>query len=468
MKRLKIFPKTFLYTLIVMLVIVLLSHLLIYFFMPAVYNVQQKQKLEQDITQLAQQIVDSPQEERLDCIAEFLAKWKANITVQYEDFSYEMNTLGTAVSQAFSQDGKVNATVTTSDNGLKVTLAENPMGGTDFFQAEKVFDSGNGSMKAVVSRQQIEDAVSAVLMILPFTSILCTVISILFAFLYSKMLTRPIRQMSAATQRMQQLEQDASCVEHGQDEIGMLAENVNSLYQTLLRTIHDLEQEIKKVEEADAQKIDFLRSASHELKTPVTAVNVMLENMLLNVGKYKDRDTYLARCKNLVERLSSMIKEILDTSKLELKGEQSQEEIEIADVIEACMEPYRIIAKAKGIHFHADLADGLTVRIPQTVFEKVISNLLSNAVAYTQKGDTIYIYFEGRHLIIENECAVIPPEHLAHIFEAFYRPDYGRNRGTGGNGLGLYIVSSILKSYHLEYEFVPSLKIKGMCFRIKF
>ena len=77
------------------------------------------------------------------------------------------------------------------------------------------------------------------------------------------------------------------------DEIGILANQINQLYQNLLSTIEHLQEEKDKVSEAEKQKIDFLRSASHELKTPVTALNAMLENMILKVGKYSDYEEYL-------------------------------------------------------------------------------------------------------------------------------------------------------------------------------
>lgn len=87
----------------------------------------------------------------------------------------------------------VTIIASTTEDGLKISLAKNPKGGTDFFKIEQGFANGTGSITAVVSRQHIEDAVSAILMILPFTAMLCMVISILFAFVYSKMFTRPIQ-----------------------------------------------------------------------------------------------------------------------------------------------------------------------------------------------------------------------------------------------------------------------------------
>ena len=470
MKKLKIFPKTFLYTFGLMLIIVLLSHTLIYFLMPWAYNYQQEKALETDAARLVEQIITTSPNNRLNCVMDFAAKWAANVSVDYDGFSYHMDLLKAETDATPSSDGKVEVTViaTTTEDGLKISLAENPLGGADFFKVEQGFADGAGSITAIVSRQHIEDAVSAVLMILPFTAILCMVISVLFALAYSRMFTRPIQQISAATEKMRELEPDAHCPNDTQDEIGMLADNVNSLYQTLLSTIQTLEQEIEKVEAADIQKSNFLRAASHELKTPVTAVSVMLENMLLGIGKYKDRDTYLARCKELTDRLAQMIKEILDASRAEFADEQEQTDFLIADALNAVIEPYQIIAKAKGMAFSVDTGEPFAVHLPQGMIEKAISNILANAVSYTKPDGTIYISCKGQQLVIENECTPISPEHLAHIFEPFYRPDYGRDRAAGGNGLGLYLVATILKSLDISYSFSPSENIEGMSFQICF
>ena len=78
------------------------------------------------------------------------------------------------------------------------------------------------------------------------------------------------------------------------------------------------------------------------------------------------------------------------------------------------------------------------------------------------------IELSGDRLIVENECEPIPAEHLKHIFEPFYRPDYARNQNDGGNGLGLYIVASILDSLKLTYSLEPMQKPLGMRFTITF
>lgn len=81
---------------------------------------------------------------------------------------------------------------------------------------------------------------------------------------------------------------------------------------------------------------------------------------------------------------------------------------------------------------------------------------------------SIFVRIDGRKLIVENECEPISAEHLKHIFEPFYRPDYARNQNDGGNGLGLYIVASILDSLKLSYSLEPIQKPLGMRFTITF
>ena len=92
------------------------------------------------------------------------------------------------------------------------------------------------------------------------------------------------------------------------------------------------------------------------MKTPVTALNAILENMILGVGKYKDRDTYLLQCKDITTQLSAMIKEVLDTSKIDFATERQNAEIfgtYLEELPKFC-EPYGLIAKTKQVFFFAE------------------------------------------------------------------------------------------------------------------
>ena len=153
----------------------------------------------------------------------------------------------------------------------------------------------------------------------PLSFACCMVISLVFSFLFSKGITGPILSISTSVHQMSKLDRTAEISVISTDEIGGLANDINSLYQSLLVTIRNLEEEKDKVQLVEKEKIDFLRTASHELKTPVTELNATLENMILKIGEYSDYESYLPRCKEITEQLAEMIKDILNISKFPMK-----------------------------------------------------------------------------------------------------------------------------------------------------
>ena len=308
---------------------------------------------------------------------------------------------------------------------------------------------------------------SAIGKALPVSLFFCAIISAGCSLLFSRAMTKPIKQIAETTEKMETLDKTAQCIVNTNDEIGELAARVNMLYASLLSTIENLEDEKRKVHEAEQSKIDFLRAASHELKTPVTALNAILENMILGVGKYKDRDSCLLECKEIIGQLSFMIKEILDTSRLDFtQEEKAVENFDLSESLPALCEPYQLIATAKKIGFSLNIQEKCLVHTSKKNLEKILSNLLSNAVSYTKPGRKISVVLTAQQIKIENECTPIPPEKLAHVFEPFYRPDFARDRKDGGNGLGLYIVDRLSKALRLSYQFEATENPPGMCFTL--
>lgn len=303
----------------------------------------------------------------------------------------------------------------------------------------------------------------------PISLICCIVISLIFSYIFSKGITRPILSTLKTIKQMANMDIKAQCKVKSSDEIGFLATNINALYQSLLITIHNLEQEKEKVSLAEREKLNFLRSASHELKTPVTELNATLENMILGIGEYSDYETYLPKCKGITEQLGIMIKDILNTSRLQMEtNNEKSEEIVLQEFILDICEPYKLIAQARGIQFHAIISGKTIVIAPAQLLKKAISNLLSNAVNYTNAGKNIFVTLHSDILTVNNECTPLPDEQLQHIFEPFYRPDYSRNQNTGGNGFGLYVVDTILRKLKLSYRFIPMEDTDGMSFIIQF
>ena len=317
----------------------------------------------------------------------------------------------------------------------------------------------------VISIRQEQFVTEAVEKALPISLSCSLMISIVCSLIFTKAIADPIKKISASTERMMKLDHGANCPVYTKDEIGTLAQNINDLYSNLLSTIEHLEREKDAVHDMEQAKVDFLRAASHELKTPVTALNATLENMILGVGKYQDYATYLPECKEIVKQLSGMIHEILETSKLNLAAEPPKQ-VDVSELLTELCEPYQLIAAAHQITFSLNLQEQFPAVLPVGPFSKAVSNVLANAVAYTEAGKSVSVYIEERSLVVENECSPIPDNEICRLFEPFYRPDFSRSRESGGNGLGLYIVDTLLRSMNISYSFAPMKMPKGMRFTI--
>lgn len=272
--------------------------------------------------------------------------------------------------------------------------------------------------------------------------------------IFFKSITTPIRKISSVTKQMSKMDKSAVCIVSSQDEVRELADNINQLYYRLFTTIKNLEAEKEKVKESEQAKIDFLRAASHELKTPVTALNATLENMILGVGSYCDYSTYLPECKDIVEQLATMIHEILETSKINMETTQEDStKCNLSDLILNVCEPYKLIAATHGINLKLDIPQEYRIIIPQKQFSRAFSNIIANAVTYTPNEGSVFVCLKEHTLTVENECIPIDKQQLAHIFAPFYRPDFSRNSDSGGNGLGLYIVSTIFHHFIFRMNF---------------
>lgn len=310
---------------------------------------------------------------------------------------------------------------------------------------------------------------NTILQSFPLSLLVCVIVSFIFSFLFSKGITAPILSIAKTVNTMAELKAGTQIEITSTDEIGLLASNINQLYQSLISTIQYLEIEKENVSIAEKEKIDFLRIASHELKTPVTELNVTLENMILGIGEYAEYEVYLPKCKEIVEQIGKMIKDILSTSRLHTDTEKECEhDISLKEFIDEICEPFKLIAETKSIRFNIICENDILLHLSSQLLKKALSNILLNAVNYTETGKCITVSISKRTLSVVNECEPIPPEHLKHIFEPFYRMDYSRSQETGGNGFGLYIVETILKKLKLTYSFETLSTNDGMKFTIQF
>ena len=475
MKKMKLFQKTYLFTVGLMAIIIIISHTLLYMLLPSFYTNKKQQDLDNISYQLTEQLQNNNSNKRSEEHTSELqsqhhisnGKNKVYEGIKSCDIyinpdALDEQSLVIDNKTDFIEDNKKSNSTEVKNDFLKISDSS-----LLYTKKLKTKDNVDASIKVAMDLQYLQEARSVVFMILPYSIGISLIISLFASYIYTKKITKPIKQICDVTKEMQVLKEDAYCDINTGDEIELLATNINSLYKNLLDTIDSLKEEIENVSKSEKSKVDFLRSASHELKTPLMSIHIMLENMILNIGKYKNHDVYLPKCQEAVVNLSSMVQEILDTSRLNsLNGEKELKEVDLKILIESIIEPYKIIAKSKKINMNIDYSNSLNINTDKSMLKKALSNIISNAVNYTDNGKNINIYFEKNSLIIENECKPIEQNHLDHIFEAFYRAEFDRNKNTGGNGLGLYIVQQILKTLNISHSF-ESVQ-NGMKFTINF
>ncbi|WP_347028030.1 sensor histidine kinase [Intestinibacter bartlettii] len=479
MKKMKLFQKTYLFTVGLMAIIIIISHTLLYMLLPSFYTNKKQQDLDNISYQLTEQLQNNNSNKSDEIAKKFADMHNINILLRvngknkvYEGIkscdiyinpdALDEQSLVIDNKTDFIEDNKKSNSTEVKNDFLKISDSS-----LLYTKKLKTKDNVDASIKVAMDLQYLQEARSVVFMILPYSIGISLIISLFASYIYTKKITKPIKQICDVTKEMQVLKEDAYCDINTGDEIELLATNINSLYKNLLDTIDSLKEEIENVSKSEKSKVDFLRSASHELKTPLMSIHIMLENMILNIGKYKNHDVYLPKCQEAVVNLSSMVQEILDTSRLNsLNGEKELKEVDLKILIESIIEPYKIIAKSKKINMNIDYSNSLNINTDKSMLKKALSNIISNAVNYTDNGKNINIYFEKNSLIIENECKPIEQNHLDHIFEAFYRAEFDRNKNTGGNGLGLYIVQQILKTLNISHSF-ESVQ-NGMKFTINF
>lgn len=290
-----------------------------------------------------------------------------------------------------------------------------------------------------------KDAKNLIFKFLPYSLLISLLFSIVVSLIYAKTIKYNIQEIKKVTDRMMKLDKSARLKIDSKNEIGELKEQINDLYFTLLESIDDLEYKNKEILKLEKLKYDFFKGASHELKTPLASLKIILENMKYNIGKYKNRDAYIGDCIDIVDGLTKNISQILSVSSLEhLKNDE--EFLNINDILEGVLRKYEVLANQKNIKINNCLSNE-TIYIGKTALKIILSNLISNAVKYTDESGTINIGVDDEWLYIENSYGNKKSIDMEKLFEV----KFDLNKETS-NGLGLYIVSNLLNNYNIKYK----------------
>jgi two-component system phosphate regulon sensor histidine kinase PhoR len=208
-----------------------------------------------------------------------------------------------------------------------------------------------------------------------------------------------------------------------------------------LLTIEDLGPERRAAE----IRREFVANASHELKTPLTSIRGYTETLLQGgLEDEEHRARFVETIRAQAIRLEALVDDLLSLADLERPDAALDlKDWDLGVVIREMAETFQELATRMGLRFEVDAAPGTLVRCDRTRLELALRNLMENALKYTDAGWVRAALEPGPKRVrvaISDSGRGIPPEHLARIFERFYRVDQGRSRALGGTGLGLSIV----------------------------
>ena len=421
MTKRSIFAKIFLITFALFSSLVILLHASVYFIFPSTYIESQRQTILKKSEALAKSF-QGQEEGTIESVIDLYSKTN----------DIKISIKGKEKQNAIEVKDDLLVNPDSQNNSLVIEERK--------IQTKEGQDLTLQFLATVDSQKEARDIS---LGFLPYTLLASFVLSLIASYLYARMISAPILEIKQMTKRMKRLDRTASLPIHSQDEIGVLKQQINDLYHHLLEVIDNLEQQKQENLKLEQMKVEFLRGASHELKTPLASLKIILENMRDKIGRYKDRDRYLLVSLDIVDEMNQIVLEILSLSSVqELGGDK--EWIQLDDVVNRILTQNQVLVETRSLSIDNYLpATSIFMNLP--ILKLVLSNIISNAVKHSDKGGVIRIGLEneGTDFVIEN--TIVSKENT---------PTKVQSKKEGG--LGLFVVKYLLEHEELSYRFEES------------
>ena len=421
MTKRSIFAKIFLITFALFSSLVILLHASVYFIFPSTYIESQRQTILKKSQALAKSF-QGQEEGTIESVIDLYSKTndiKVSIKGKQKQNAIEV---------------KDDLLVNPESQNNSVVIEERKI------QTKEGKDLTLQFLATVDSQKEARDIS---LGFLPYSLLASFVLSLIASYLYARMISAPILEIKQMTKRMKRLDRTASLPIHSQDEIGVLKQQINDLYHHLLEVIDNLEQQKQENLKLEQMKVEFLRGASHELKTPLASLKIILENMRDKIGRYKDRDRYLLVSLDIVDEMNQIVLEILSLSSVqELGGDK--EWIQLDDVVNRILTQNQVLVENRSLSIDNYLP-ATSIFMNLAILKLVLSNIISNAVKHSDKGGVIRIGLEneGTDFVIENTS--VSKENIST-----------KAQSKKEGGLGLFVVKYLLEHEELSYRFEES------------
>ena len=281
--------------------------------------------------------------------------------------------------------------------------------------------------------------------------------ALIAALIFAVTLTAPIKALTSTIRRMGKGDLSARVKVRASGELKALADSYNAMAE--------------KIENFDQSRSQFVQNASHELKTPLATMKILLENLIYQPDMPSElRAEFMQDMNHEIDRLSGIITDLLTLTQMDSKQTaMKMENVDLSALCEDTVHAHQLAATKAKLSLQADIAESVTLLGDESKLSQVVYNLIDNAVKYTPEGGSVHVSLKSDSreavLVVRDTGIGIPEEDVKHIFDRFYRVDKARSRATGGTGLGLSIVRQMVQLHGGEVR-VESAAEQGSTFTV--
>lgn len=401
-------------------------------------------------------------------VSEVLTDIRENYNFDTEIYDRRGNikyTTGGAQMMDFLMNGHSNFIM--SHESLVTVKTENLSNGIVYEEAVRRFDNsefllcrkeiGSGFYAEVkIQKQLVMSSAKTANEFITVVSVLCLGLSMIWIVIFAKRFSQPLAQMNTITRDMANLKFDRTITVNRNDEIGQLASSVNEMSASLSSTLDDLKRtnlklrdEIELERQLDVMRKTFVANVSHELKTPISIISGYAEGLKLNVNGDK-REAYCDTIIDESRRMNNLVLSILELSKYE--SGQINAQFKAFDINGMTDMLLNRIFENSDIKVQNKIPAQTVVFADEMQIEQALKSYLENAKSHTPGGGKVCVYsdeIDGKMRIsVHNTGSHISEEEMPFIWQSFYRGDASHKRDKGRFGLGLSIVSAVMKIHN--------------------
>ena len=290
-------------------------------------------------------------------------------------------------------------------------------------------------------------------------SVLFLIFVVIVGYRIIKNAFKPVKQISNTALEIKRSKDFSNRIEledSNDDEIHKMASTFNEMLDT--------------VEEVFIHEKQFSSDVSHELRTPITVILAQSEYALQYSDTFEEAKESLEVINRHAKRMTNLINQIMELSKLERQKEIEKEKINLSNIVLQLLEDYKPLLESKNLNLVYNVEKDLRIQGNKIMLERVFLNILMNAIKFTKTNIEVSLIREGKTAVlkIRDDGIGISEENKKFIWERFYQVNDSRNKEDNkGSGLGLSMVKKIVDLHSATIELESELD-QGTCFTIKF